>query len=592
MNWDRIIAWHWQRFLVTTLVIAAASAIRAMFFGGLGRGIPYLTYYPAVMLAALYGGLHSGLLATVVSALLSFYWIQRGYMSPVEWLAMVVFIISCSMISGIAEAMRRAQAHARQEKEKAEAASLAKSRFLASMSHELRTPLNAILGFSSLMRNDSGLSEEQRKTLDIINRSGDHLLGLINDVLDMAKVEAGRISLNKSACNIEVMVRDITELLRERADKKGLQLQLHQSTELPHFVETDSAKLRQILINLAGNAIKYTMDGTVTLRLHNKPLNASEHLLLIIEVEDTGVGISAEDQKRIFEPFFQARKRSTEEGTGLGLAIARQYVELMGGCLTVESVPGKGSKFRVELPVTMVVESNGGETSCKQRQVLSLMPGQGEYRVLIVEDQLENRMLLQRILESVGFIVRVAQNGAEGVAAFKKWDPDFIWMDCRMPVMDGLEASKTIRSLDGGHQVKIVALTASVFKDEQEQIMLAGMDDIIHKPFKISEIYQSMAKHLGVQFIYGDVVQEHTDFKSEKMDEEALANLPQDVRDSLTNSLLNLDKKEIEAAVNRIADLNPPLSMHLSEYARRYQYTAIMRALNASRRDQEWKQEK
>ncbi len=189
MTWNRLIPGAWRRYLAAILIIAVASGIRAAFFGGLGRGIPYLTYYPAGMLAALYGGLHSGLLATAVSALLCLFWIQKGFMSPVEWLAMGVFLISCSMISGIAEAMRRAQTRAKQAQEKAAAANKAKSVFLASMSHELRTPLNAILGFSSLMRDDAGLSDEQRKTLDIINCSGEHLLNLINDVLDMAKVE-------------------------------------------------------------------------------------------------------------------------------------------------------------------------------------------------------------------------------------------------------------------------------------------------------------------------------------------------------------------------------------------------------------------
>jgi signal transduction histidine kinase len=269
---------NWRRYLVAVLIIAIASGIRAAFFGGLGRGTAYLTYYPAVVLAALYGGLPSGLLATAVSAFLSFFWIHKGFMSPVEWMAMGVFLISCSMISGIAEAMRRAEVRAKQAQEKAEAANLAKSKFLASMSHELRTPLNAILGFSRLMHDDAGFSEEQRKTLDIINRSGEHLLTLINDVLDMAKVEAGRLSVENTLLDLGGMVRDITDLLRVRAEEKGLQLLLDQSSDFPRFVRADGAKLRQVLINLVGNAVKFTEQGGVTLRLNARPADEPKRL--------------------------------------------------------------------------------------------------------------------------------------------------------------------------------------------------------------------------------------------------------------------------------------------------------------------------
>jgi signal transduction histidine kinase/DNA-binding NarL/FixJ family response regulator len=572
----------WQRYLVAILIIAIASAIREAFFGGLGRGTAYLTYYPAVVLAALYGGLPSGLLATTVSAFLSFFWIQKGYMSTVETMAMGVFLISCTMISGIAEAMRRAQARAKEEKEKAEAANLAKSKFLASMSHELRTPLNAILGFSSLMRNDAGLSGEQRKTLDIINRSGEHLLNLINDVLDMAKVEAGHISVENTPIDLGRMLRDISDLLRIRAEEKGLQLLLDQSSEFPRFVRADGAKLRQVLINLVGNAVKYTEEGGVTMRLNAHPADVPERLLLIVEVEDTGVGIVAEDQARIFDPFVQVGSLSLQKGTGLGLAIARTYLESMGGRIGVESTPGKGSIFRVEVPVERVKESEVSAAEIEMGRIVGLAPGQPEYRILIVEDQMENWLLLQRLLEGVGFQVRVAENGAAGVEMFQEWRPHLIWMDIRMPVMDGLEATRRIRALNGGREVKIAALTASVFKEERDSVMAAGMDDFVRKPYRPNELFDCLVRQLGVRFVYEESTVATT-APAAALRPEALATLPQVLREELTDALVSLDVTRIGEIIRRVSELDPALGDTLAQHARQLGYTAILRALKAMR---------
>jgi signal transduction histidine kinase/CheY-like chemotaxis protein len=582
MDRNRIFLWKWRRYLVAILIIVSASAIRAVFFEGLGRGTAYLTYYPAVVLAALYGGLPSGLLATATSAFLSFFWIQKGFMSPVESLAMGVFLLSCTMISGIAEAMRRAQARAKQEKEKAEAANLAKSKFLASMSHELRTPLNAILGFSSLMRNDAGLSAEQHKTLDIINRSGEHLLNLINDVLDMAKVEAGRLSVENTLLDLGEMVRDITDLLRVRAEEKGLQLLLDQSTDFPRFVRADGAKLRQVLINLVGNAVKFTERGGVTLRLNVRPADDPKRLLLIVEVEDSGAGIAAEDQALIFDPFIQANNPTLQKGTGLGLAIARTYVELMGGRISVESTPGKGSIFRVEVQTERAEESEVSTAAIKRGRIVSLAPGQPEYRILIVEDQMENWLLLRRLLEGVGFQVRVAGNGADGVEMFQTWRPHLIWMDIRMPIMDGLEATQRIRTLDGGRDVKIAALTASVFKEERDNVIAAGMDDFIRKPYRSEEIFGCLARQLDVRFVYEEVpAATATGEPTAVLSPEALATLPKKLRGELTAALVSLDAALIGEIIRRISEPDTALGNALAQHAGQFRYTTILRALQA-----------
>ena len=570
----------WLNYLLAVLAIGAASGVRALFLGELGRGIPYLTYYPAVMISALYGSLPAGLLATGVSGWLTYYWVQQGSLSTVEWLAMGVFLTSCTMISAICEAMRRAQARAKQAQEQAEAANRAKSVFLASISHELRTPLNAILGFSSLMRNDPGTSPEQQQTLDIINRSGEHLLNLINDVLDMAKIEAGRTVIENTATDLGGILREINSLMGMRAEEKGLQLVLDQSSAFPRFVQVDAAKLRQVLINLVGNAVKYTEQGTVTLRLNARPTADPQNLRLIIEVEDTGIGIAPEDQNRIFQPFMQVSQQASQQGTGLGLAIARQYVELMGGRIEVASMPGQGSTFRVQIPASRVEESEVTATGIDQQRVVGLAPGQPEYRLLIVEDQLENWLLLRQLLENAGLPVRVAENGAAGVEMFQTWRPHFIWMDIRMQVMDGMEATRRIRALDGGGEVKIVALTASAFSEQRDEILSAGMDDFIHKPYRPDEIYACLERHLGLRFVYAEAPAAASDPEPHAAPApEDLASLPAALRRELADTLISLDGPRIALLIRRIADHDPELAKTLEYYAGRLEYTAILRAL-------------
>jgi signal transduction histidine kinase/ligand-binding sensor domain-containing protein/CheY-like chemotaxis protein len=462
----------------------------------------------------------------------------------------------------------------------ADSANRAKSSFLANMSHELRTPLNAILGFSRLLQDD-GASEKQRKDLDIISRSGEHLLTLINDILDLAKVEAGRTELQVEHCNLKHLIAEVTDMMRIRANEKGLLLIVGEAQGFPEFVRVDAAKLRQVLINLLGNAIKFTESGTVTLRLESRPADIDDRLLVTFEVEDTGVGIATEDQSHIFEAFVQVGEPGNQKGTGLGLTISRQFVQLMGGSIDVRSVPGKGSRFWVELPVEAIGESQMNRSETLEEQIAGVDPGGSEYRILIVEDREENWLVLQRLMQKTGFETRIAEDGARGVELFRSWRPHFIWMDLAMPVMDGKEATRQIRALHGGQDVRIVAVTASVFASEREDVLAAGIDDFVSKPFQPNEIYSCMARHLGLRCIYDNRWREK---QSSVLKPEDLRALSPDLIRELEAVVVTLDQRRILEVIARIRDRDAALADKLSCLADRFAYTHIMEAMK-NRRD-------
>jgi signal transduction histidine kinase/DNA-binding response OmpR family regulator len=394
-------------------------------------------------------------------------------------------------------------------KEKAEVANVAKSEFLANMSHELRTPLNAILGFTQIMHRDRSLNKSQLENLNIIGRSGDHLLALINDVLDMSKIESGRIALHKTDFDLRESLQAVKEMFQMRADTKNLFLELELAADLPQYIRTDEKKLRQVLINLIGNALKFTQSGGITVRVHLAQglEDQGSFVNLYFSVTDTGAGIAAEEADQVFDPFMQTEVgRQSEQGTGLGLSISRKFAQLMGGDITFSSEVGVGSTFEFRMQAELSASAQAIAPQPKNR-VTSLVPNQKAYRILVVDDRWENRQILVKLLTPIGFEVKEAENGQVAVAVWDEWQPDLIWMDMRMPVLNGYKATMQIRSQVKGQATTIIALTASTLEEEHAIVLSAGCDDFVRKPFLENVIFEKMAAYLGVQYIYEEIAQ-------------------------------------------------------------------------------------
>ncbi len=470
-------------------------------------------------------------------------------------------------------------------KEIAESANQTKSEFLANMSHELRTPLNAILGFSQLMNRETSLTKQQQENIGIINRSGEHLLSLINEVLDLAKIESGKMTLYPTDLDLYALLDLIEEMLGLRADSKGLELIFEQSADLPQYIRADDKKLRQVLINLLSNAIKFTATGSVYLRVYLPEQALSDQPVMIrFEVEDTGAGIAPEEMDSLFEVFIQteAGKKSLQ-GTGLGLPIAKKFVELMGGKIGVNSQLGKGSLFQFDIQAELS-HTNQVQTSNSPKRVIGIDPGQPEYRILVVDDRWENRKLLLELLQPIGFALKDARNGQEAVEIWQQWHPNLIWMDMRMPIMSGYEATRQIKSDLQAPATTIIALTASTLEEEKAVVLAAGCDDFVRKPFRAEIIFEKLAQYLNVKYIYEQVHSPATSqlANADRLTAIALAVMPEQWLRELAEAAVLIDQQLVSQLLDQIPEQHQALVTAIQNEVDNFDFDRLMNLAQAA----------
>jgi two-component system sensor histidine kinase/response regulator len=454
----------------------------------------------------------------------------------------------------------------------------AKSRFLAHMSHEIRTPLNAILGFSQLLQQDQGLALSQKQRVGIINSSGEHLLALLNDILELSKIEAGRMELFPIFFDFHAMMNDLILIFRIRAEAKHLSLNMEGLEQGPRYLFADEQKLRQVLINLLSNAVKYTATGAIQVWVSTEPRGAEEWRLNIV-IEDSGSGIAAEEMNRLFIPFEQtASGRSSHAGTGLGLAISRQFARLMGGDVTVVSEVGMGSVFRLELPVKEGVAIGQPD----RQHVLGLEGGQPRCRILVAEDDTDSRLFLVQLLGEAGFDVVEAANGKEAVEAFTRCQPQVVLMDDWMPFMRGDEAIRQIRQKPGGAGVKIITLTANASDETRHRSISAGTDLFMAKPFRLRVLFDHIQVLSGIRYVYSELVfpEEVNPDILPVLTREMLDSLPGEMRTQLRAAALGCRQDQLLTLTRQLTGMAPEIARSLQDLVVKFEYHTLSQLLN------------
>jgi len=458
----------------------------------------------------------------------------------------------------------------------AEMANKSKSIFLANMSHEIRTPLNAIIGFSQLMNRDPILTETQKDYNNSIIRASEHLLMLINDILELSKVEAGRVELNPNNINLYTFLDDIQLIFKERIQSKHLQFIFETSKNLPQYIIVDENKLRQIFINLIGNAVKFTDIGGIAIRVGIRKTDNTTNYL-IVEIQDSGPGIPEDEIDKLFKHFVQTTSGIKKgSGTGLGLALSKELILLMGGDIKVKSEVGKGTIFAFSVKIKKG-KYKINEINSKNR-IVSIENAVKAYRILVVDDKVENLKVVVNLLKLVGFETIEAMNGLDAIDKFNESSPDLILMDLRMPVMNGYEATKIIKSTKKGISTPIIALTASAFDEDKKKAKLFGLQGYIRKPFRESELFGEIGRTLGITYIYENLNTGLSDFGKAETDEMAVDKLKKQPVYILHNMLDAINKADMDCLLEIINNFNPEYSeliKYLKYLAGNYDYNKI-----------------
>jgi PAS domain S-box-containing protein len=475
----------------------------------------------------------------------------------------------------------------RAAKDAAESANRAKSAFLANMSHEIRTPMNAILGYAQLLGRAPNLGDDQKRKIDIIHSSGNHLLTLINDILEMSKIEAGRATLTVEPFDLHALLDDVQWMFRELTEKKGLELTFEQDPELPRALSGDAGKVRQVVINLLSNAVKFTRRGRVAVRAWSCVAGPDRHVVAIT-VEDTGPGVEPQNLTRIFDAFDQADSKSRIGGTGLGLAISRSFARLMHGDIAVESAAGKGSVF------TFTFEAGAATREAGPGRVVApiptrLEPNQPEWKVLIVDDVPTNRDLLDELLSSLGFSTRATASGEEAIVVHDEWHPDLVLMDLRMPGMGGLEAVRLLRKR--GSKAAIFAVTASGLAETADEAREAGVDAFIRKPYREGELLATIGERLGARYVYGSSIPGPSIRADRAIDGRAtlsgrLSSLPPALIDQLREAALDGRATRLESLAEQVRQHSEDASAEIRSLARDFQYDTLLAALQPRTHDE------